>query len=258
MALCARQTSFLHALELHEELRPARETRSEIVRKHAGQRKRHHTECARVSRRRGAGFSGPPARNARERQLHHGDRTFAAFLNMLLHRFGLFFYRAWARANPVVNLDRLEGAPVLSHVGAFVGLANDAVRERDALGDFAKLHFVGRLATYKYYNMDQVVAQALTLFSRLSESERPTIRDAREGANESAIARAVGGELSARSTASTTATTISCAFRVTGSAPATCTRSARSVSRPSAIRYSGSTPRPTGATSSTFRGLTRG
>jgi type VI secretion system protein ImpH len=83
---------------------------------------------------------------ARERQLHHGDRTFAAFLNMLLNRFGLFFYRAWARANPVVNLDRLEGAPVLRHVGALVGLAEESQRERDALGDFAKLHFVGRLA----------------------------------------------------------------------------------------------------------------
>jgi len=29
------------------------------------------------------------------------------------------------------------------------------------------VHFVGRLATYRYYNMDQVVAQALTLFSHL-------------------------------------------------------------------------------------------
>jgi UDP-galactopyranose mutase len=27
--------------------------------------------------------------------------------------------------------------------------------------------FVGRLATYKYYNMDQVVAQALTTFRKL-------------------------------------------------------------------------------------------
>jgi UDP-galactopyranose mutase len=27
--------------------------------------------------------------------------------------------------------------------------------------------FVGRLATYKYYNMDQVVAQALTLFRKI-------------------------------------------------------------------------------------------
>jgi len=30
------------------------------------------------------------------------------------------------------------------------------------------VHFVGRLATYKYYNMDQVVAQALTLFKRIA------------------------------------------------------------------------------------------
>ena len=33
-------------------------------------------------------------------------------------------------------------------------------------------HFVGRLATYKYYNMDQVTAQALTLFSKLEARHR--------------------------------------------------------------------------------------
>jgi UDP-galactopyranose mutase len=31
----------------------------------------------------------------------------------------------------------------------------------------AGVHFVGRLATYKYYNMDQVVAQALSLYTKL-------------------------------------------------------------------------------------------
>ena len=30
------------------------------------------------------------------------------------------------------------------------------------------VHFVGRLATYKYYNMDQVVAQALTTYGKIS------------------------------------------------------------------------------------------
>jgi UDP-galactopyranose mutase len=35
----------------------------------------------------------------------------------------------------------------------------------------AGVHFVGRLATYKYYNMDQVVAQALTLYKKLTEKE---------------------------------------------------------------------------------------
>jgi UDP-galactopyranose mutase len=33
------------------------------------------------------------------------------------------------------------------------------------------VHFVGRLATYKYYNMDQVVAQALTLYKRIKEQK---------------------------------------------------------------------------------------
>lgn len=31
------------------------------------------------------------------------------------------------------------------------------------------VHFVGRLATYRYYNMDQVVAQALTTYNKLSQ-----------------------------------------------------------------------------------------
>ena len=42
-----------------------------------------------------------------------------------------------------------------------------------ALADsYPKTHFVGRLATYKYYNMDQVVAQALTLCARMHGVER--------------------------------------------------------------------------------------
>jgi UDP-galactopyranose mutase len=31
------------------------------------------------------------------------------------------------------------------------------------------VHFVGRLATYKYYNMDQVVAQALATYAKLTK-----------------------------------------------------------------------------------------
>jgi UDP-galactopyranose mutase len=34
------------------------------------------------------------------------------------------------------------------------------------------VHFVGRLATYKYYNMDQIVAQALTLYSNMINTTR--------------------------------------------------------------------------------------
>ena len=34
------------------------------------------------------------------------------------------------------------------------------------------VHFVGRLATYKYYNMDQIVAQALTLYGKIEGVKR--------------------------------------------------------------------------------------
>ena len=33
-------------------------------------------------------------------------------------------------------------------------------------------HFVGRLATYKYYNMDQIVGQALTTYAKMTSSTR--------------------------------------------------------------------------------------
>lgn len=34
------------------------------------------------------------------------------------------------------------------------------------------VHFVGRLATYKYYNMDQIVAQSLTEYGKIAELKR--------------------------------------------------------------------------------------
>jgi UDP-galactopyranose mutase len=40
------------------------------------------------------------------------------------------------------------------------------------------VHFVGRLATYKYYNMDQVVAQALTTYDKLeSRKKKASVQD---------------------------------------------------------------------------------
>lgn len=46
-------------------------------------------------------------------------------------------------------------------------------RKYEALSQQARdVDFVGRLATYKYYNMDQVVAQALTLCARLGGKTR--------------------------------------------------------------------------------------
>jgi UDP-galactopyranose mutase len=49
----------------------------------------------------------------------------------------------------------------------------DLYAKYKALADATpKVHFVGRLATYKYYNMDQIVAQALTTYGKIAGMKR--------------------------------------------------------------------------------------
>lgn len=48
---------------------------------------------------------------------------------------------------------------------------------RDLAADLPHVHFLGRLGTYKYYNMDQVVAQALAYFRKLNKAG--TVREER-------------------------------------------------------------------------------
>jgi UDP-galactopyranose mutase len=45
----------------------------------------------------------------------------------------------------------------------------------------AGVHFVGRLATYKYYNMDQVVAQALTTYKKIIGAKREAPKPSTNG-----------------------------------------------------------------------------
>lgn len=52
------------------------------------------------------------------------------------------------------------------------------------------VHFVGRLATYRYYNMDQVVAQALTTYAKVLGTKRTEALAARAGVGASAATAA--------------------------------------------------------------------
>jgi UDP-galactopyranose mutase len=78
----------------------------------------------------------------------------------------------------VYEIPRADGDPYYP-----VPRAENTERYRRYEADAEKLadiSFVGRLATYKYYNMDQVVAQALTTFRRIAarrqaEGERPYV-----------------------------------------------------------------------------------
>jgi len=83
---------------------------------------------------------------ARERQLHFGDRTLAAFFNVFHHRLISFFYRAWAANQKAVDLDRPDDQRYASFIGSFLGIGMESLQQRDAVPDWAKLCFSGRLA----------------------------------------------------------------------------------------------------------------
>ena len=83
---------------------------------------------------------------ALERLKHHSDPTFARFADMFHHRLLLLFYRAWAQAQPTVNLDRPHDDHFADQVGSLIGLGTPNHRDRDAAPDYAKLYFSGFLS----------------------------------------------------------------------------------------------------------------
>lgn len=83
---------------------------------------------------------------ARERVIHGGDVTLARFLDVFHHRFVELFYRAWAQAQPTVNLDRPREDRYAVYVGALLGIGTAEKMAGDAIGDHAKLYYSGLLA----------------------------------------------------------------------------------------------------------------
>lgn len=83
---------------------------------------------------------------AKERLVHHHDRTFARFLDLFHHRFLSIFYRAWAAAQPTVSFDRPEQDRFGVFVGSLFGIGMESMRGRDRVWDIAKLHYAGRLS----------------------------------------------------------------------------------------------------------------
>jgi len=61
-----------------------------------------------------------------------------------------------AEGDPYYPIPRLENAEIYKKYEALAATMTNT-------------YFTGRLATYKYYNMDQVVAQSLTLFKKLAQ-----------------------------------------------------------------------------------------
>ncbi|HEV7666439.1 MAG TPA: UDP-galactopyranose mutase [Chloroflexota bacterium] len=70
-----------------------------------------------------------------------------------------------AKSTLVYEFPKGEGDPYYPVLNPVTG---ETYKQYKALADATPdVHFVGRLATYKYYNMDQVVAQSLAEFERI-------------------------------------------------------------------------------------------
>jgi type VI secretion system protein ImpH len=85
---------------------------------------------------------------ARERLRNAGDATFSRFLDVFNHRFLALFYRAWAQAQPHVNMDRPGADRFAAYVGALFGISPQPFRHRDDVPDVAKFFHVGALVRH--------------------------------------------------------------------------------------------------------------
>ncbi|MDN5865688.1 MAG: type VI secretion system baseplate subunit TssG [Gammaproteobacteria bacterium] len=84
--------------------------------------------------------------HADERARQHQDPTFAAFVNAFQHRLACLFYRAWANAQLCVQHDHPERDHFAVYIGALIGIGTPSQRERDSIGDCARLSRAGRFA----------------------------------------------------------------------------------------------------------------
>jgi type VI secretion system protein ImpH len=84
----------------------------------------------------------------RSRAQHHNDPTAAGFADLLHHRLATLFFRAWAASEPTVSHDRPQEDEFARQLASLAGYGMDSLRNRDAMPDVAKLHFVGRLASH--------------------------------------------------------------------------------------------------------------
>jgi len=74
---------------------------------------------------------------ARDRIRNSDDPTFARFLDLFHHRMLSLFYRAWAVAQPTVQMDRPATDRFAGYVGSLIGTGHPDLQDRDAFPDWA-------------------------------------------------------------------------------------------------------------------------
>ncbi|MEO6333830.1 MAG: UDP-galactopyranose mutase [Pyrinomonadaceae bacterium] len=92
---------------------------------------------------------------------------------------GVVYEYPKAEGDPYYPIPRPENAELYKKYQALADARDD-------------VHFVGRLATYKYYNMDQIVAQALTVYGKIEGLKRKESLKLRQPATQVLYANGAG------------------------------------------------------------------
>lgn len=82
---------------------------------------------------------------ARDRQFNARDGTLVGFFDVFHQRLLSLFYRAWAVNQKSVDMDRPEESRFATYIGSLCGIGMESLRNRDAVHDWAKLFYSGRL-----------------------------------------------------------------------------------------------------------------
>ena len=82
---------------------------------------------------------------AYDRQHNGRDDTMVAFFDIFHQRILSLFYRAWAVNQKSADLDRPADSRFADYIGSLFGYGMESLQNRDAVPDWAKLYFSGRL-----------------------------------------------------------------------------------------------------------------
>ena len=112
---------------------------------------------------------------ARDRLRNDDDPTLSRFLDVFHHRMLMFFFRAWAAAQPTVSRDRAAEDRFETYIGALEGLGLATLRGRDAFPDQARLFYAGRFAAHarNAEGLAAIVGEFLAVPARV----QPFVRD---------------------------------------------------------------------------------
>jgi len=146
-----------------------------------------------------------------ENEIEYGEMIYTGPVDAFFdHRYGKLPYRSLEFKHETHDVETFQDAPVINYpqnqaytrVTEFKYLTGQTHRKTSVVYEFPKadgdpyypiprpenaelyakykkladarsdVHFVGRLATYKYYNMDQIVAQAMTVYGKIAGLKR--------------------------------------------------------------------------------------